>query len=117
MGRLSVEESIKRLKAMQEDRDKGMTSVEIAEKYGVSDAYVRKKTKRPETEPNIPRKPPDTKEWIAVEKQLQELVRINNKVRRQNAIARKPRDIASAGRTFRYWPEERFVDRKWPKQI
>lgn len=102
MGRPASEETQKRIQAMQEDRDNGMTAEQVALKYGLSLGYVKHKTRRHSSD--VQEKKPIkrfAKEWDAIDKQLIELVKISEEVRRKNKAARKPRDISAFGHTFR----------------
>lgn len=102
-------------KAMQNDRDNGMSVRSIARKYGRSEHSVSYYTRANTEEATRIKQEKENAEWQPIEKELQELVRIRKRVRRRNALAKKPREIASAGRTYKYWPELSWIDRRWPK--
>ena len=128
MEKTSNKEAHERWISMQADRDAGMKVEAIAKKYGVSVSLVRQKTRKKEKKtPTRISKVKKTNDlsvaqvrelqrWEKTEAEVNELVKINRRVRRQNAIARKPRDISSYGHTFRYWPQEQMVNRRWPKE-
>ena len=101
--------------AMQNDRDNGMSVISIANKYGRSENSVRYHTRANTEAAARIKQEKENAEWQPIEKELQELVRIRKRVRRRNALAKKPREIASAGRTYKYWPELSWIDRRWPK--